>query len=191
VLPVTLGAMSRMILLFGCITVLAISSCAATPNVLHIIIDDLRTEIGAYNTGHKIYTPNIDELASQGVLFDRAYAQQALCNPSRASFMTGRRPDTTKVWNLNDNWRVQHQDWTSLPGMFKDAGMVSLGSGKTYHDTCQGELNDLVFEYDGDRSWSDESLPYRNPCWTQGIDCLPCPGTYWQINNVSIDWCVR
>ena len=92
----------------------------------------------------------------------------------------------TQVYNLEDNWRVQHQDWTSLPGMFlhhsltlslshsltlllTPAGMfltngfLSLGSGKTYHDTCQGELPDLIFEYDGARSWSEESLPYRNP----------------------------
>lgn len=67
------------------------------------------------------------------------------------------------MYNLEDNWRVQHQDWTSLPGMFLQAGFLSLGSGKTYHDTCQGELPDLIFEYDGARSWSEESLPYRNP----------------------------
>jgi len=95
------------------------------------------------------------------------------------------------VYNLNDNWRVKHQDWTSLPGMFLANGFLSLGSGKTYHDTCQGELPDLIFEYDGARSWSDESLPYRNPCWTQGVDCVGCPETYWNINNVSADWCVK
>jgi hypothetical protein len=47
--------------------------------------------------------------------------------------------------------------------MFLTNGFLSLGSGKTYHDTCQGELPDLIFEYDGARSWSEESLPYRNP----------------------------
>jgi len=74
-------------------------------NIVHIQIDDLRTEIGAYNPNHPIHTPNIDRLAKKGVIYDRAYAQQALCNPSRASYMTGRYPDTTKIWNLIDNWR--------------------------------------------------------------------------------------
>ena len=58
-------------------------------NIVHIQIDDLRTEIGAYNPNHPIKTPNIDKLAKRGVVYDRAYAQQALCNPSRASYMTG------------------------------------------------------------------------------------------------------
>lgn len=170
---------------------LVIVVISSARNIVHIIIDDLRNELGTYNPGHPIYTPSIDKLAAEGVTFDRAYAQQAVCNPSRASFMTGRRPDTTRVYNLEDNWRVKHQHWTSLPGMFLDNGFLSLGSGKTYHDTCQGELPDLIFEYDGNRSWSQESLPYRNPCWTQGVDCLPCPDTHWNINNVSADWCIR
>ncbi len=58
---------------------------------------------------------------------------------------------------------MKHQDLTSLPGIFKENGYLALGSGKTYHDTCQGDLPDLLLEYDGNRSWSDESLPYRNP----------------------------
>ena len=80
------------------------------------MVDDLRNELGCYQDEHsanRIFSPAIDSLASSGIVFDRAYANQALCNPSRASFLTGRRPDTTKIWNLEDNWRVQHQDWTS------------------------------------------------------------------------------
>ena len=108
--------------------------------------------------------------------------------------MTGRNPDNTTVWNLDENWRVKHQDWTSLPGMFKDSGIYkSLGSGKTYHDTVQNGIEDAIFEYDSHRSWSPESLPYRNPCWTQGIDCAGCPddGGRWKINNVSANFCVH
>jgi iduronate 2-sulfatase len=89
--------------------------------------------------------------------------------------MTGRRPDATLVWNLNDNWRVKHQFWTTLPGMFLAAGYLSLGTGKTYHDTVQDGVEGGLFEYDRERSWSPEALPYRNPCWTQGIDCGGCP----------------
>ena len=67
--------------------------------VLHIIVDDLRPELGAYGlTGRA--TPNIDSLATTGVTFDRAYAQIAVCGPSRNSFMTGRRPDRSRSWNF-------------------------------------------------------------------------------------------
>jgi iduronate 2-sulfatase len=166
-------------------------------NIIHIQIDDLRTEIGAYmhNGNHKIYTPNIDRLASRSVVFDRAYAQQALCNPSRASYMTGRRPDTTKIWNLNDNWRAAHQLWTSLPGMFLANGMKALGVGKTYHDTVQNGVWDAIFEYDSWRSWSPEALPYRNPGWTQGVNFAGCPHPggepgRWK-GNVTVQWCMK
>jgi iduronate 2-sulfatase len=116
--------------------------------------------------------------------------------------MTGRRPDTTQIWNLDQNWRVKHQNWTSLPGMFLAGDMLSLGCGKTYHDTVQDGLENALFEYDHKRSWSPEALPYRNPCWTQGVDCGGCPNRdkpdeelgspeRWSINNVSVDWCER
>lgn len=61
-------------------------------NVLHIVVDDLRPELGAYGLQNR-HTPNIDKLAATGTVFDRAYAQQAVCGPSRNSFMSGRRPD--------------------------------------------------------------------------------------------------
>ena len=65
--------------------------------------------------------------------------------------MTGRYPDTTKIWNLIDNWRYMgnknSQLWTSLPGMMLAAGFKSLGSGKTYHDTVQNGIMNAIFEY--------------------------------------------
>ena len=74
------------------------------PNVLFIAVDDLRPELGAYGNPH-IQTPHIDRLARGGVIFTRAYVQQAVCNPSRASLMTGLRPDTLRVWDLQTRLR--------------------------------------------------------------------------------------
>ena len=66
-------------------------------NVLFIAVDDLRPELGCYGASH-ILSPNIDRFAKSGVLFQRAYCQQSVCNPSRTSLMTGLRPDTIGVW---------------------------------------------------------------------------------------------
>src|SRR5262245_46123700 len=95
-------------------------SAAAKPayNVLFIASDDLRPELGCYGN-QLIKTPNIDRLASQGVRFERAYAQYPLCNPSRTSLLTGRYPTQTGVMD-NETWfRADHSDFVSLPQHFK------------------------------------------------------------------------
>lgn len=104
------------------------------PNILFIAVDDMRPELGCF--GNKdIKSPNIDALAKSGVLFTRAYCQQAVCNPSRASLLTGCRPDTIKVWDLVTPLRSTVPDIITLPQHFKDQGYHSVGMGKIYHNT--------------------------------------------------------
>src|SRR5690349_15798225 len=101
-------------------------------NVLFIIADDLRPELGAYGFS-AIKTPNIDKIAARGTRFDNAYAQWPVCNPSRASFLTGRYPTHTGVMNNNDYFRRKHQDFITLPQYFKQNGYASLRTGKIFH----------------------------------------------------------
>jgi arylsulfatase A-like enzyme len=101
-------------------------------NVLFLISDDLRCELGCY--GSKLAkTPNLDRLAASGVRFDRAYCQFPLCNPSRSSMLNGRHPTTTGVLGNRTYFRDAHPDFISLPQLFKTNGYLSLRTGKIFH----------------------------------------------------------
>ena len=123
--------------LLACVLLSAITSIATAaetsrPNVLFIAVDDLRPEIGCY--GNKLVkTPNIDRIASRGTVFNHAYCQQAVCSPSRASLLTGQRPDTTRVWDLNTHFRVALPDVVTLPQYFKANGYHCAALSKLYH----------------------------------------------------------
>ncbi len=101
-------------------------------NVLFIVVDDLRPDLGCYGDQVAI-TPNIDRLAKQGMLFERAYCQQALCAPSRASMMTGLRPDTLPILSENIHFRSILPDVVTLPQVFKQQGYHAQAFGKVYH----------------------------------------------------------
>ncbi len=106
---------------------------AKRPNVLFIAADDLRSDLGCL--GHPLVkTPNIDRLAGRGVTFQRAYCQQALCNPSRSSLLTGRRPDTLRLWNLTKHFRDQLPDVVTLPQYFMQQGYHAQNIGKIFHN---------------------------------------------------------
>ena len=102
------------------------------PNVLMIAVDDLRPALGCYGDQIAI-TPNIDRLAKGGIVLQRAYCQMAVCCPSRLSMLTGLRPDTIRVWDLNTHFREAKPDAVTLPQHFKNAGYQSWSIGKILH----------------------------------------------------------
>ena len=108
--------------------------CAAEQklNVLFIAADDMNCDLGVY--GHpQVKTPNLDRLAKMGVRFDKAYCQQPLCGPSRASLMTGLRPDTLDMHTLKHELREKNPDVVTLGQLFKNNGYFSYRAGKIYH----------------------------------------------------------
>lgn len=106
------------------------------PNVLFIVSDDLNARLGTYGT--QVITPHIDELASKGVRFDRAYSQYPWCAPSRASFMTGLRPDTVGVTDLSTPLRAKHPHLVTIPELFRQNGYFTGRVGKIFHQGVPG-----------------------------------------------------
>lgn len=149
-------ALPTVVALLGALlsAVAAALPASAAPNVLLIMADDLRPELAGY--GSIAVTPNIDRLASRAVQFDRAYCQQAVCNPSRSSMLTGRRPDTLGVWSNGIHFRERNPDVPTIPLWFKEHGYTTRCTGKIFHNWHT--------EVRGDpRSWSaPEFLHYAN-----------------------------
>jgi iduronate 2-sulfatase len=150
-------------------------------NVLFIAVDDLRTALGCYGDPNGA-SPHIDRLAARGMVFQHAYCQQAVCNPSRASLMTGLRPDTIKVWDLKSHFRHEvppeladlpqfthgthfrqaRPAVVTLPQYFRQHGYHAQSVGKIYHGSPEAQDPD---------SWSaPETL---NVVWKRGDYLLP------------------
>lgn len=143
----------RFRLMFLLLAVLLTDTVTAAdrPNILFIAIDDLRPELGCY--GSPIAkSPNLDRLAADGLLFNRAYCQQAICSPSRASLMTGARPDTTRVIENRAYFRELNPDIITLPQHFIANGYETVYCGKIYHAKMT----------DNELSWSRK--PAYNKC---------------------------
>ncbi len=108
---------------------------AAPPNVLFIAVDDLRPQLGCYDYPGMI-TPNVDELASRGMVFNRAYCQAAVCRASRVSLLLGLRPDTTEVWSNGSrhrHFRNHLPDIITLPQHFKNHGCLQPVPARLVH----------------------------------------------------------
>lgn len=124
------------------------------PNVLLIIADDLNNWIGPMKGHPQTITPNLDRLAKRGVTFQNAQASAPLCNPSRASFMTGRRPSTTGIYNNDQHAMPNIPRGVAINDYLRKFGYTSLGSGKIYHygQYRKEDWDSVVF-------FSDDTLP--------------------------------
>jgi len=147
------------------------------PNILFIAVDDLKPELGAY--GNKLVkTPNIDRLAKMSTVFLNNYCQQAVCGPTRASLMTGMRPDYTKIWDLKTQMRDMNPNILTLPQYLITQGYNTVGTGKIYHPSSSIKKIDPV-------SWS---MPYLEPEESDYANNLgkPANGQYQKPENKAI-----
>ncbi|XP_018359346.1 PREDICTED: iduronate 2-sulfatase isoform X2 [Trachymyrmex cornetzi] len=139
------------------ILIFNVAATTAHPNILLIIVDDLRTTLGCYGDANA-YTPNIDALAEDGIVFTEAFAQQALCAPSRNSFLTSRRPDTLRLYDFYSYWRDAVGNYTTLPEHLKNNGYTTMSIGKVFHPGISSNGSD-----DSPYSWTEKPFhPYTD-----------------------------
>jgi hypothetical protein len=145
-------------------------------NVLLLVADDMRPDLPMYGNSI-VHAPNLQRIAAHGVTFNQAHVQIAYCCPSRNSFMSGRRPDTTQVWTFTTTWReagataaqrhaVAH--FADLPQWFKQHGWWTTNTGKTWHNSAG---------YNPPDDWSDLADYPSIFAW---------PGFYYDVNNTDV-----
>lgn len=156
----------RLLILLSALCPLLSAFSAQPLNVLFIAVDDLRPDIGCYGVRHA-KTPNIDRLAARGIVFDKAYCAQAVCSPSRTAILTGLRPDTTKVWDLDTHFRDAQPDCVTLPQHFRQNG---------YHTSALGKIEHHGFE-DGP-SWTE-------PRWFPSGEMVKVDEQDWTKHTVT------
>lgn len=159
------------------------------PNILFIAVDDLRPVISVY--GDKTAkTPNFERLAKYGITFNRSYCQQALSGPTRASLLTGLRPDNIGVWTLQGNFRKNNPQVVTLPELLKNNGYETIGIGKIFHP-----LDNLKFRNDP-QSWSVPYIKTSAPTYMlasgrNATECADVPDNAYEdglIAQAGISW---
>ncbi len=156
----------------------------ARPNILLIIVDDLKPTLRSFGDNAAI-TPNIDRLAARGTRFEHAYANQAVCAPSRINLMTGRRSTSTGIYDFGMDLRRYIPNAVTMPQLFKRAGYRAESLGKVFH-VGHGSTDDLA-------SWSqppihDHVVEYLVPESTGGkptreqalFNEVPTAGNVWR-----------
>ena len=155
--PLKFYAPLRLCVLCVSLLLSSLASAADQPNVLFIAIDDLGSQLGCYGDV-MAKTPHIDRLAASGVRFERAYNQLPLCNPTRASVMTGRRPDEIQVYDLDRHFREALPNAVTLSEHFKNRGWFAGRVGKIYHYNVPAAIGTDGF--DDPPSWQQTINPY-------------------------------
>lgn len=155
---------NQLLVVLATIVLLSLSHSALAsdpPNVLFVVIDDLRPELGCYGNTN-IKTPNIDRLAKSATVFTRAYCQAAACAPSRAAVMTGLRPDTSRVWDLRGKFRVNMPDVVTIPQHFHAHGYHTVSMGKIFHNHMPDRVSFVEPDLRPDRYMTPEMID-RDP----------------------------
>ncbi len=170
------------VLLLAVCPALHVSAAEQRPNVLFIAVDDLGNVL--HSAGNPVAsTPHLDRLAATGVRFDRAYCQIPLCNPSRASVLTGLRPDATTVYDLDRHFRAAQPTAVTLPQLFKNHGWFSARVGKIYHyDVPNGIGTDGL---DDAPSWSLVVNPKGRDVADEAQIVNPTPG---KAVSAALSW---
>nr|CAI5843202.1 unnamed protein product [Callosobruchus analis] len=150
--------------IFFLLLVINYGSCAK-PNILLIIVDDLKPALGCFGDVNA-YTPNIDRLAEKSFVFRNAFAQQALCAPSRNSLLTSRRPDSLHLYDFYSYWRSTVGNFTTMPQYFKENGYHTYSIGKVFHP---GKSSNFTDDYP--YSWS---IPTFHPKTEQFMNFPVC-----------------
>ena len=169
-----------MIMLVILCFAVTLQASEARSNVLLIIVDDLRPEFPAYGAKH-IHAPNLERFAREGVVFERAYCQSAVCGPSRASMLTGLRPAGKRFLQWNCKASVDAPDALTMPALFKQHGYRSLAFGKVFHS-----------RKDRMEDWSAEPFKLKNTCkgWrhylnadNQALQNAGANGMAWEVSD--------
>ncbi len=166
------------------------------PDVLMFAVDDMNDWVGVLDPNSPIQTPNLERLASQGMLFTRAYCASAACNPSRVSALTGLRPSTSGVYGNKADWRRVLPDRKTIMQQFMDAGYHVAGAGKVFHHHYNGAFHDDASFHDF-QPMRPQNMP---PKKLNGAPEYGSPNTDWgpwpanegdTIDFHTADYCIK
>jgi len=191
---VTLHALTRSLLFFPFFLLFLFparsSAAEATkPNVLFIVVDDLRDWVGYLGKNPQTKTPNIDRLAARGLSFTHSYCAAPVCNPSRASLMSGLRPFTTGVYENNNDWRTVIPEDLTLPHAFRQAGYYVCGAGKVYHEAFprRSEWDDYLESEGKLGAETDAQNEGTDGIRFAKLDCRDDQLADWKITDYAIN----